>query len=62
MTINPLFNQPVEKNQETHEKLVEMSGNNDYTTGNLLDYLYHQAYNKFGIYLPRQKYEYSSTN
>ena len=28
------------------EKLIEMSRNNDYTTGNLLDYLCHQNYYK----------------
>ena len=28
------------------EKLVEMSRNDNYTTGNLLDYLYHQKYYK----------------
>ena len=27
-----------------YEKLVEMSKSNDYTTGGLLDYLYHQNY------------------
>ena len=32
-----------------------MSRNDDYTTGNLLDYLYHQNYYKIiGIELPRQ--------
>ena len=41
--------------QETYEKLVVMSGNDDYTTGNLLDCLYHQKYYKFiGINLSRQ--------
>ena len=33
-----------------------MSRNDDYTTGNLLDYLYHQNYYKLiGIDLSRQK-------
>ena len=37
------------------EKLVEMSRKNDYTWGNLLDYLYHQKYYKvIGINLSRQ--------
>ena len=32
-----------------------MSRNDDYTTGNLLDYLYNQSYYKLiGIELPRQ--------
>ena len=30
--------------QGVHEILVEMSSKNDYATGNLLDYLYHQIY------------------
>ena len=32
--------------QEAYEKLIEMSRNDDYTTGNLWDYLYHQKYYK----------------
>ena len=51
----PFFDQPVKNQQEAYEKLVEMSKNNDYTTGNLLDYLYHQKYYKrIGIDLLRQ--------
>ena len=51
----PFFDQPVKK-REAYEKLVEMSRNNDYTTGNLLNYLYHQKYYKLiGINLPRQR-------
>ena len=51
----PLFDQPVKNKQEAHEKLIEMSRNNDCRTGNLLDYLYHQSYCKLiGIYLSRQ--------
>ena len=38
----PFFDQPVKNKQEAYEKLIEMSRNYDYTTGNLLDYLYHQ--------------------
>ena len=41
--------------QEAYEKLAEMSRNDDYMTGNLLDYLYHQKYCKLiGIDLSRQ--------
>ena len=29
---------PVKNKEETFEKFIEMSKNNDYTTGNLLDY------------------------
>ena len=41
--------------QEPYEKLIELSGNDDYITGNLLDYLYHQKFCKLvGIDLSRQ--------
>ena len=32
------FDQPVTNKQEVHEKLIEMSRNDDYTMENLLDY------------------------
>ena len=51
----PLFDQPVKNKQELYKKLIEMSRNNDYATGTLLDYLYHQNYYKLiGIDLSRQ--------
>ena len=51
----PFFDQPVKTKQETYEKLIEMSINDDNATGNLLDYLYHQNYyNLIGIDLLRQ--------
>ena len=51
----PFFDQPVKNKQEAYEKLMEMSRNNDYTKGHLLDYLYHQKYYKLiGIDLSRQ--------
>ena len=54
--IKPFFDQLVENKQEAHEKLVEMSRNDDYTTGNSLDYSYHKNYYKIiGINLSRQK-------
>ena len=39
-------NQPIKSKQEAYEKLVNMSRNDDFTTANLLDYLYHQKYYK----------------
>ena len=49
------FDQPIKSKQEAYEKLVEMSRNTDYTTGNLLDYFYHHKYYKLnGIDLSRQ--------
>ena len=32
------FDAPIKNKEETYEKIIEMSKNNDYTTGNLLDY------------------------
>ena len=31
---------PIEIKKETYEKIIEMNKNNDYTTGNLLEYEY----------------------
>ena len=42
----PIFDQPVKNKEEAYEKPIEMSRNNDDTTGNLLNYLYHQKYYK----------------
>ena len=56
---NPLFDQPVTNKPEAYEKVIEMSRNDDCTTGNLLDYLYHQNYYKLtGIDLSRQTNKY----
>ena len=44
---NKLFlDQPVKNKQEACKKYVEMPRNDDYTTGNLLDYSNHQNYHK----------------
>ena len=32
------FDLPVKHKKEAYEKIIEMSNNNDYTTGNLLDF------------------------
>ena len=49
------FDPPVKNKQEAYKKVVEMSRNNDITTGNLLDYFYHQKYYKvIDIDLSRQ--------
>ena len=34
------FDLPVKNEEEVYEKNIEMSRNNDYTTGNLLDFVY----------------------
>ena len=50
----PFFDHPVKNKQEVYEDLIEMSRNHDYTTGNLLDCLYHRKYYKLiGIDLSR---------
>ena len=36
----PFFEIPVKNNKEAYEQIIEMSKNNDYTTGKLLDYEY----------------------
>ena len=33
-----LFDLPVKNKEEAYEKIIEVSNNNDYTTGNLLDF------------------------
>ena len=49
------YDQPVKSKQEAYERLIESSKNGDCTTGNLLDFSYHQNYCKFiGIDLSRQ--------
>ena len=54
-TNQSFFDQPVKSKQEAYEKLIEMSGNVDYTAMKLLDYLYRQKYYKvIGIDLSRQ--------
>ena len=40
------FDRPAKSKQEAYEKLVEMSRNNDFTTGRLLDSLHYQKYYK----------------
>ena len=42
MLINekPFSEIPVENKEEAYEAIIELSRNNDYTTGNLLDYDY----------------------
>ena len=40
MTEKVFFDLPVKNEKEAYEKIIEMSRNNDYTTGNLLDSFY----------------------
>ena len=34
------FEMPIKNDSETYEQIIEMVRNNDYTTGNLMDYKY----------------------
>ena len=36
------FDLPVKNEEEAHEKIIDMSNNNNYTTGNLLDFAYYK--------------------
>ena len=36
------FDLPIKNEEEAYEKINEMSNNNDYTTGNLLDFFYYK--------------------
>ena len=40
----PFFDNPVKDKKETYKKRIEMSRNDYYATGNLLDYLFHQSH------------------
>ena len=42
----PFFEIPVKNKEESFEAIIEMSKNNDYTTGNLLDYEYFKDHYK----------------
>ena len=42
----PFFNIPVKNKEEAYEAIIEMSENNDYTTGNLFDYEYFKYHYK----------------
>ena len=49
------FDLPVKNEEETYEKIIDMSNNNDYTTGNLLDFAYFKKnYKLIAIDLSKQ--------
>ena len=51
----PFFEIPVKNKEEAYEQIIEMSKNNDYTTGNLLDYEYFKDhYKEIAIDLSKQ--------
>ena len=49
------FDLPVKNEEEAYEKIIDMSNNNDYTTGNLLDFPYFKKnYKLIAIDLSKQ--------
>ena len=51
----PFFEYPVKNKEEAYEAIIEMTKNNDYTTGNLLDYKYFKdPYKLIAIDLSKQ--------
>ena len=50
------FDLPIKTEEEAYEKIIDISRNNEYTTGNLLDYDYFKKYYKLiAIDLSKQK-------
>ena len=43
------FDLPVRNEEEAYEQIMDISNNNDYTTGNLLDYAYFKKYYKLNV-------------
>ena len=41
-----MFDLPIKTEEEAYEKIIDISRNNEYTTGNLLDYDYFKKYYK----------------
>ena len=48
------FDLPVEYEEEAYEKILDMSNNNDYTTANLLDFVYLKNYKLIATDLSKQ--------
>ena len=44
MFLEEIKYQPIKNKQKVYEKFIEISRNEDYTTGNLLDFSSHQNY------------------
>ena len=50
-----LFDVPIKNKEKAYKKIIQISKNNDYTTGNLLDYKYFsKPYKLIGINLSKQ--------
>ena len=48
------FDLPVKNNEEADEKIIDLSNNSDYTTGNLLDYAYYKKHKLIAVDLSKQ--------
>ena len=48
------FDLSVKNDEKAYEKIIDMSNNNDYTTGNLLDYAYYKTHRLIAIDLSKQ--------
>ena len=46
-----VFDLPVKNEEKTYEKIIKMSNNDDYTTGNLLDFAYFKENYKLQLIL-----------
>ena len=53
----PFFEIPIKNEKEAYETIIEMSKNNDYTTGNLLDYEYFKDHLKLVAIDLRKKFK-----
>ena len=49
------FDLPIKTEEEAYEKIIDISRNNEYTTGNLLDYDYFKKYKLIAIDLSKQQ-------
>ena len=53
--VKSFYDLSVKNDEEAYEKIIDMSNNNDYTTGNLLDYAYYKKnYRLIAIDLSKQ--------
>ena len=49
------FDLPIKTDEKAYEKIIDISRNNEYTTGNLLDYDYFKKYKLIAIDLSKQQ-------
>ena len=49
------FELPIKNEEEAYEKIIDISRNNEYTTGNLLDYDYFKKYKLIAIDLSKRQ-------